>query len=300
MIDFQKITPALYPQLRPLLCKEGHCEYSFVNLCIWGKQRTAFVHGHYAFFSQFNRHLVYLFPTGDDEVKPVVEAILEDAQQRGIRCYLTGLSRNKCDLLENLFPGKFRFHTDRDDYDYLYNIDDLADLKGRKYQKKRNHLHKFRACCPHACVEPLSAKNAEQVCRMAESWYESHQQANPWSDIHLEQAAFTRAMNHFDELPLEGLVLKNCGEVIAFTMASPLSEDTYDIHFEKALDTVDGAYTAINQAFAAWLRDKHPNLRYLNREDDVGLEGLRKAKLSYYPVRLVEKFWATPKEENDE
>lgn len=300
MIDFQKITPALYPQLQPFLCKEEHCEYSFVNLCIWGKQRTAFLHSHYAFLSQYNRHLVYLFPTGDDDVKEVVEAILEDAQMRGIRCYLTGLSREKCSLLEKLFPGKFRFHTDRDDYDYLYNIDDLADLKGRKYQKKRNHLHQFNARCPCACVEPLSAENAGQVCRMAESWYENHQKANPLSDIHLEQAAFKRAMNHFEELPLEGLVLKNCGEVIAFTMASPLSEDTYDIHFEKALDTVDGAYAAINQAFAAWLRDKHPKLRYLNREDDVGLDGLRKAKLSYYPVRLVEKFWATPKEESDE
>jgi hypothetical protein len=83
-------------------------------------------------------------------------------------------------------------------------------------------------------------------------------------------------------------------------MASRLSEDTMDIHFEKARDHVDGAYAAINQAFAKYLREKYPEIRYLNREDDIGLEGLRKAKLSYNPAFLVEKYWARLWEEEDE
>jgi len=76
------------------------------------------------------------------------------------------------------------------------------------------------------------------------------------------------------------------------TMGSALNADTFDIHFEKALDIADGAYAAINQGFAAYLREKYPHLRWLNREDDLGLEGLRKAKLSYYPDHMVEKHWA--------
>ena len=83
-------------------------------------------------------------------------------------------------------------------------------------------------------------------------------------------------------------------------MGSRLSADTFDIHFEKALEEVDGAYPAINQGFASYLREKYPDLKYLDREDDMGLAGLRKAKLSYNPHHLVTKFWARLWEEDDE
>jgi hypothetical protein len=95
-------------------------------------------------------------------------------------------------------------------------------------------------------------------------------------------------------------VLLEGDQVLAFTLASRLSEDTYDVHFEKAREDVDGAYTAINQQMAFHLREKHPELRFLDREEDMGLEGLRKAKLSYNPVILVEKYWARLWEDDDD
>ena len=76
--------------------------------------------------------------------------------------------------------------------------------------------------------------------------------------------------------------------------------DTFDIHFEKALDIADGAYNVINQGFAQYLLEKHPEIQWLNREDDLGLPGLRKAKLSYHPDHLVEKYWARLWEDDDE
>ena len=91
---------------------------------------------------------------------------------------------------------------------------------------------------------------------------------------------------------MEGLLLKDGDELLAMTMGSRLSEDTFDIHFEKALDKADGAYPVINREFARYLREKYPDIRYLDREDDMGLEGLRKAKLSYYPDHMIEKSWA--------
>ena len=99
---------------------------------------------------------------------------------------------------------------------------------------------------------------------------------------------------------MEGLVLVEDGKVLAFAMGSRLNETTFDIHFEKALDEVDGAYPAINRGFARYLRDKYPELLYLDREDDLGLEGLRKAKLSYNPAFMVEKYWARLWEAEDD
>ena len=94
------------------------------------------------------------------------------------------------------------------------------------------------------------------------------------------------------ELEMEGLLLVADGQILAMTMGSRLSKTTFDIHFEKALDRVDGAYPTINQAFARYLREKYPELLWLDREDDMGLEGLRKAKLSYCPDHMIEKHWA--------
>lgn len=110
-----------------------------------------------------------------------------------------------------------------------------------------------------------------------------------------------RAFGAMETLGLEGLVLRDGdGRIIAMTMGSRLSEDTFDIHFEKADPAVEGAYAAINQAFAQYLRQRYPALKWLDREDDMGLEGLRQAKLSYYPARMIEKHWAKCMEAEDE
>ena len=135
---------------------------------------------------------------------------------------------------------------------------------------------------------------------MVASWYETRQAADPNNDFHLEKKALQRAFSHMDQLELEGVCLMEDGKVLAMAMGSFLSENIFDIHFEKALEDVDGAYPAINQGFAAHLHSKYPQLQYLNREDDMGIPGLRKAKLSYYPDHLVVKFWARLWEDDDE
>ena len=106
-----------------------------------------------------------------------------------------------------------------------------------------------------------------------------------------------KAFRHFDALALEGLVLLDGDQILAVTMGSRMGPDTFDIHFEKAREDVPGAYNAINCEFARYLRQKYPEVQYLNREDDLGLEGLRKAKLDYRPHHMVEKYWACLKED---
>lgn len=294
MIDFKPLDPSMRAAYEPYLmsCGERGCEYSFTNLYLWGRQRAAILHDHLVFFSQFNRKSVYLFPVGATDPTAALEAIIADASQRGIPCRLTGLTGDDCATLERLFPGRFRYHIDRDSFDYIYNINDLADLKGRKFQRKRNHLNRFRQAHPNHRLVPITHENIAQAEALVARWYTLRLQEDPTSDFHMEQAAIRKALGQREALGLEGLMLLDDGAPIAMAMGSALSPDTFDIHFEKALDIADGAYAAINQGFAAYLREKYPHLRWLDREDDMGLEGLRKAKLSYCPDHMIEKSWA--------
>ena len=294
MIPFKPISTEDRQRYLPYLQRASHrgCAYSFVNQYLWGRQFGAIVENMLVIFSQYNCKSVYLFPCGQGDPRPALEAIWEDAKQRGIPCRLAGLMQEDREYLEQLYPEKLRFHTDRDAFEYVYDIDDLADLSGRKYQKKRNHLNRFRQANPDYVLEPVTDENMEQVQALVERWYQMRLEADPHSDFVMEQAALQRALRHWKELGLEGLLLKTKDGVVAMTMGSFLQPDTFDVHFEKALDIADGAYPAINQGFASALREKYPDLRFLNREDDMGLEGLRKAKLSYCPDHMVEKYWA--------
>ena len=299
MIDFQPLDSSQKALVDKYLSttSERGCEYGFVNLYLWGRQKAAFIHDTMVFFSQFNRRSVYLYPVGTGDKKPVLEALMEDAKKRGIPCRLSGLTEADRQELDALFPGKFRFHYDRDSFDYVYSIEALATLKGKKLQKKRNHLNRFRDAHPDHSVEPITEENLPEVTALVEQWYRLRLAQDPHADYQMEQAAIQKALKHKNVLDLEGLMLRVEGKPVAMTMGSRLNLTTFDIHFEKALDIADGAYAAINNAFARYLQEKYPELLWLNREDDMGLEGLRKAKLSYNPDHMIEKSWAHLTEE---
>ncbi len=278
-----------------LNCGNRGCEYNFANLFLWGRQKALIHEGNLTFFCQFNRKSVYLFPIGQN-LKPTLDAIIADSRKRGIPCRLTSLTAEDESLLEQWYPGEFYFQPDRDSFDYIYSIDALADLKGKKLQRKRNHCNRFRLLHPGCTTEPITDENTPQVLDMLDRWYASRKTADPTATFHLEQTAITKALRNRSALGMEGLLLLEKGQPIAMTMGSRLSEHTFDVHFEKAVETIDGAYAVINREFAQYLRAKYPTLKWLNREDDLGIEGLRKAKLSYCPERLIEKNWACLKE----
>ena len=294
MMEFEAIDLSQKDQFDLYLMdgKERGCEYSFANLYMWGRQKACVAYDQLMLFSQFNRRSVYPYPTGQGDKKQAVDAIILDAKTRGIPCRITGLRPEDKETLEEMYPGRFRFHTDRDSYDYVYDINDLADLKGKKYQRKRNHYNRFREKFPYYSVQPLTDSILPAVLEMAQQWYHVRLQEDPDADFHMERSAIRKALTHYRELEMETLVLMDGEDVLAFTMASRLSENTLDVHFEKARMDADGAYTAINCEFARYIRSKDPNICFLNREDDMGLEGLRKAKLSYYPHHLIDKYWA--------
>lgn len=294
MIDFQRLKLTQMDEYNRILfsCPPRGCEYSFANLFLWGRQQVAFLHGCVAFFAHFYGRSVYPYPIGSGDRRAVLEEILLDAKERGIPCRITGLTDADRAELEAWFPGKFLLRSNRDGYDYVYAIDDLADLKGRKFQKKRNHVNRFRSDHPHYEVQPLTACNLPLAQHMVNDWYAKRMKEDPEGDYLLENIALARAFQNYDWLHMDGIMLLDEGQVLAVTMGSQMSADTFDIHFEKAREDVDGAYTAVNQEFARYLRLKYPHIAFLDREDDMGLEGLRKAKLSYNPHHMVEKHWA--------
>jgi len=294
MINFNPVTPAdksIYNTYLMDQTKRG-CEYAFANLCMWGRQSGTILHNHLVLFSQFNRRSVYPFPVGSGDKKTVLDAIIADAKERGIPCRITGLNADAVATLETLYPGQFRFHSDRDSFDYVYEIDKLASLSGKKYQAKRNHINRFRDIYPNYKVEALNESNLSAAIQMVQTWYEQKTTENPDSDFHMEKAAISKAFHYYHELDMEGLLLWGEDRLLGITLGSPLSSDTFDIHFEKAFSDVQGAYAVINQEFARYLKEKYPQICYLDREEDMGIEGLRKSKLSYHPHHLVEKQWA--------
>ena len=299
MIDFQRVNLSCKDSYESILmnCPERGCEYSFANMYLWGLQNLAFRHGCAVRFSHYYGRSSYPYPIGNGDKRAAITELLQDARERGIPCRLSCMTAADAEELESLFPGKFYIHVDRDSFDYVYDIHDLADLRGRKFQSKRNHFNRFCSDHPDHQVLPLTCDLMPQVKKFLEDWYARRRESDPMGDYMMESVALARLFNHCGELDMEGLVLMDGGEILAFTIGSRLSKDTFDIHFEKAREDVSGAYNAINCHFARYLRMKHPELLYLNREDDMGLEGLRSAKLSYRPHHMVEKHWARVKED---
>ena len=301
-IEFIPLTPenkALYDRFLPDGRERG-CEYTFANMYLWGQMQVAVLDGCLVMCSQYEGMQSYLYPVGTGDIPSVLAALASDARARGVSFRINVFDAEAKEQLESVFPGQLRYRSNEGYYDYVYSIDDLADLKGKKYHGKRNHFTRFASAHEGYVVEPISESNLQEVKCLAERWYADRLAVDPDADFRAEQRALDGAFLHYRAFQMEGIALRHGGELLAFTLASRLSEDTFDVHFEKALAGVEGAYAAINCEFARYLRNKYPDVRFLNREEDMGIEGLRKAKQSYHPHHMMVKEWAFLKEDADE
>lgn len=204
--------------------------------------------------------------------------------------------------LEEEFPDRFTFEPDRDAFDYLYSVEKLAELSGKKLHAKRNHINRFCENLPDWEFEPLTADNRTECRAMEEAWLSAklnRVEGERQSQLLREHDAVCDGLEHLEKLGLSGGLIRAGGRVVAFSLGSRLGRDVYDVHFEKAFDDIQGAYSAINREMARYVRKRYPEVVWIDREDDMGLEGLRKAKLSYHPSRLAEKFTVTERIEQE-
>lgn len=292
MLDFRKPTLADREWIQRIYECSGYrgAEYTFANLYLWSYfygEVTEYM-GHLCQRLTYKGMHQYIYPAGCGSVKPVIDRLWQDSREVGKPFVIRSLTRDTMERLELLYPGQFTYEENRNAFDYLYEIGTLCELAGKKYQAKRNHINRFVEANPNWHTEPVTVENLD-ICRaLAEKWYENH------PDSEADRRALEKAMAHFKELEFEGIILYGEDGPVGFSMGNRISTDTFDVNFEKSFADIQGAYPLVNREFARYIREKHPEIQFLNREDDMGLENLRKAKESYHPI-LLEKFIAKEK-----
>lgn len=270
------------------------CELSFSNLISWGRHEIAFTNDFCVLFSSYGKHAFYPYPIGKGDVFPVIEAIILDAKGRGNTPIISSINKEKLESFLSVYGDDVTIEGKLGSFDYVYDIESLSSLSGKKYQKKRNHLNNFKKAYPVYEIERITEDNLHRIKEMSEAWYKRKQESDPDNDISYEHNALVRALDNFPSLKLDGIMLTSGESVLAFAMGSRLSRDTFDVQFEKA---VPEAYSAINYEFANYIKNKYHDIKFLDREEDMGVLGLRKAKSSYFPHHMTEKYRAHFKED---
>lgn len=234
----------------------------------------------------------YTFPLGKGDVAKALAEIEKDAKECGERLQFAFVTEEQKEVLENAMPARFCYSSDAGDSDYIYLRSELASLSGKAFHKKKNHFSKFVRTYPDYKYYEIGACNIYDAQKVADAWYYEHLQAEDASQL-AEYKAIKEALENFEELGLIGGIIYVNDSPCAMTIASKINENTVDVHFEKAVGeyALNGGYAAINKLFS----EKLDGVTWLNREEDIGIEGLRKAKLSYRPKIMLKKYSAVEK-----
>ena len=222
-----------------------------------------------------------------------LDALEQDAAERSIPFVIVSVAEPMIERIEAVRPGKFTFsHDSEDGDDYIYLAEKLRTLSGKKLQSKRNLVNRFKTAYEGRwSYEDMTRENIKDAFAFHIHWCNLNGCARE-RDFEGETCAIVQALHNFDYLNLRGGLLRLDGEVIAFTFGCKATPDMFVVQIEKADHTIQGAYQMINQQF---VQRNCNDVEYVNREEDLGLEGLRKAKKSYYPVMRGVKYMAVPK-----
>lgn len=264
------------------------CEMTFANIYMWsGHYNTGFaVVEDMLVLGKTAGAAAFSFPVGPADLKKTLDILMAYCEEKGVPFQLYDVTKEDFARLEELYPGMFDITYDRDYADYVYETEKLAVLSGKKYHGKKNHINKFKALYPDWSYEPITKENVAECLQMVLLW----KKQNGYEDDGEMDAEIRVTLNFlrlFDRLEMRGGILRVNGEIAAFTIGEPAANpDTLLVHIEKAFVDVHGAYAMINQQFA---EHEGAGFTYLNREEDLGDEGLRRAKMLYKPVFLIEK-----------
>ena len=271
------------------------CEYSFANIFIWASVyqfQVADSKGFLIIRTVVDGKVMHYFPAGLGDTAQVIRNLAKDARQIGHPLVFGNATAEHISMLEEMFPGAFTCAQIPEASDYIYSREKLVTLAGKKLHGKRNHINRFKDN-PNWSFEMMTDENLQECFEMSLAWnarYFGDKILPPSDPAAGDLCAIGKSFKYFHELGLEGGLLRQDGRIVALTIGEPLNSNTYVVHIEKAFHDVQGAYPMINQQFAAQLPEK---FTYINREEDLGEEGLRRSKMSYYPEILLAKSIAT-------
>ena len=286
--EFAPVSLADRDVIRPLLLAEDpcFCEYSFANLFMWGE-----IYGT-RWRQQEGRLWIYnghddlmLMPLGRelglDELLAASDAMCRQGKSGDFVLVDPDFVKNHPGLEHH-----FRVELDPDNGDYIYSARKLFELSGNKLHKKRNLVSQFQNLFPGHVSRPLQAVDLADCLALAEKW--CRLRTCDALDFNHETSALKRALSHFAELELGGTCIEINGRIAAFAVHSRLNSNMADVHFEKFDPEVKGIGQAINWETAKALA---PDFKYINREQDLGIEGLRQAKRSYAPEYILNAYF---------
>lgn len=273
---------------------DGTC-YSFGSIITWGDVYAVEI-------AEYKNMLImrgrdeggryYVYPSGDGDIKEAVEAMMADAEKDGEPFLLAQLLPAHMKTVKQLFPDTFDFFYDRDSAEYVYSVKNMADLPGKSFHGKKGHINAFFRKHENIHIDPITDDNIHQCLEIAAQWLADRDDEN--GELIHEYGAIERAVKHYKTLGFSGMILYADGKPVAFTMGEPIKNNTFCTHFEKASPDYRDAYPVINNGFTKLMLSSY---EYVNREEDTGSAGLRKAKLSYNPVFLLDKYYAVPKDD---
>ncbi len=291
MLDFKRPMPGdrdtadkLYRYSRNM-----SLEYNFGTVFLWQNAydiRIA-VYDDMIYTGTFLNEPSFLVPCGFGDIKESIEKLSEFVHSEGKKLNFYSVTEEQRRLLEKLYPKRFEFTEDRDAADYIYTFEGLSELHGKKLASKRNHINRFLEEYPDAAYESICMSNIGEIYDMHEKWCS---EADYTRDGLTDESEMVRlAIRSFGEMNFTGGAIRAGGRIVAFSIGEPLNDDTFLVHIEKAFHEINGAYAFINREF---VRHCCSDYLYINREDDNGDNGLRKAKLSYGPHIVLKKFTA--------
>ena len=291
MLDFQPLTIEDRERVNEYLKKfqEPFCDFSFGNLFSWSVvENTEIAFSDNFLFIRFSddEKYYYSFPVGTGEIKNAVFEIIENAKINNEKIRFVCLSKNQTKILKYIFQDEIKIIENRNSFDYVYSVEKLSTLTGRKYHSKKNHFNSFKNSY-NFIYEEINENNIKACIEFSKEWYKSN---GTTEALQREQKALSRALEYYFDLDLTGALIKVNNKIIAFCVGEKMyKENIFCTHFEKADSEFPAAYAAINKLFSEFTIN---NFEFVNREDDAGIEGLRKAKLSYHPEFILEKYYA--------
>jgi len=263
-----------------------NCEYTFGNMYIWSTAYLTTICRYKDFLlCRWGRgeNIQYSVPIGTGDFKDAVNRIIEDAQNLGVKLRIYGITEKYKALLDAYFPGQFTYLYDDGYNDYIYSVEKMAHLTGKKYHGKRNHITNFKKNNPDWSFVIIDNNNIDDCIELHSQWILDREDD---SDYSFEFEAVLTAFENYDKLDFTGGLLRIGGKAIAYTLGERQSDKLFVTHFEKAPADIQGAYPTINQEFT---KNCLMSYEYVNREEDLGIEGLRKAKQSYHPEIFLTK-----------